>query len=159
MKHDGRMTACEVTFFHSEDMHIPKRIAKFGVQQGMWGCVKKMEPGLRKYQHHQSSLKTLSRNAYMAQLYTRVPSDFLYEDLSATNKASNADTDNSELQQMNSSNCDASKHIVRDEKVNGLKWLIVGGAVILACTLDRGALGKVLVFGMARRFSKLNRRL
>jgi hypothetical protein len=95
----------------------------------------------------------------MAQIYTRVPccSD---DDSIAREKVSNADTTGSDLQLMNSSNYNSSKKdITEDGRANGLKWLIVGGAVVLACTLDRGALGKVLVFGMARRFAKLNRSL
>ncbi|CAA6655877.1 unnamed protein product [Spirodela intermedia] len=37
------------------------------------------------------------------------------------------------------------------------KFLVVGGAVVLACTLDRGLLTKALIFGVARRVAKIAR--
>jgi len=40
-----------------------------------------------------------------------------------------------------------------------MKWVILGGAVALACTIDRGAVGKFLVFGVARRLGRVGRRL
>lgn len=158
-KNAGQMTACEVTFFHAEDMHIPKRIAKIGVRQGMWGCVRKMEPGLRKYQVHRSTVKTLSKSAYMAQLYTRVPANYFEDSGSIT-----SDEDSSDDLGMQRHDTIALNDISKDDAgncghFNGWKWLIVGGAVILACGLDRGALGRGLVFGLAKRFGKVNRRL
>jgi hypothetical protein len=33
------------------------------------------------------------------------------------------------------------------------KFLVIGGAVALACTLDRGLATKALIFGVARRFA------
>ncbi|XVE64487.1 hypothetical protein DITRI_Ditri07aG0104700 [Diplodiscus trichospermus] len=43
----SQLTACEVLLFHHEDMGIPWEIAKLGIRHGMWGTVKKIEPGLR----------------------------------------------------------------------------------------------------------------
>lgn len=137
-KGNGQLSACEVTFFHSEDMGIPRDIAKFGVRQGMWGCVRKMEPGLRKYQALRKSAEPLSHSAQMAQIITKVPPTF-FEDTAASISTE-------------VSNVDSGK----GGHVNSWKWIIVGGAVILACGLDRGVVGKVLVFGVARRLSKLS---
>eukprot|EP00250_Pteridium_aquilinum_P014154 c21813_g1_i1 orf=815-2122(+) len=138
----GQRTACEVTFFHSEDMGIQKDIAKLGVRQGMWNCVRKMEPGLRKYQAHRKSSSTLSFSASMAQLATAVPVSFFEE--------SDVTVWKGEENEVSGRNQQHGK---------GWKWIVVGGAVVLACGLDRGIVGKVLVFGVARRLSKLGRRL
>ncbi|KAI5061041.1 hypothetical protein GOP47_0023546 [Adiantum capillus-veneris] len=138
----GQLTACEVTFFHSEDMGIQRDIAKLGVRQGMWNCVRKMEPGFRKYMVHRKASATLSFSASMAQLVTRVPpSCFNESDMTAWKDEGN------EGAQRNNQNG------------KGWKWIVVGGAVVLACGLDKGIVGKILVFGLARRLSKLGRRL
>lgn len=100
--------------------------------------MKKMEPGLRKYYAHRKSSSTLSYSASMAQLFTSIPINF-FEDSDATVWKSE----------------DSGRH----QHVKGWKWLVVGGAVALACGLDRGVVGRVIVFGVARRLSKLGRRL
>lgn len=154
IKNKGQMTACEVMFFHAEDMHIPKRIAKIGIRQGMWGCVRKMEPVLRKYKVHHSTVKTLSQSARMAQLYTMMPPNFfevvrlITPSESFSDNGGNQQDDANELAKNNQGQLNGS-----------VKWLIVGGAVVLACTLERGVLGRALVFGLARKFSRLNQRL
>ncbi|GJV81770.1 tropinone reductase homolog-like protein [Tanacetum coccineum] len=38
--------ACEVIFFHHEDMGIPWKIAKLGIRQGMWGTAQKIEQAM-----------------------------------------------------------------------------------------------------------------
>ncbi|GFY84017.1 polyketide cyclase/dehydrase and lipid transport superfamily protein [Actinidia rufa] len=63
-KGNGQLTACEVILFHHEDMGIPWEIAKFGVRQGMWGAVKKIERGLRAYQKERASGAPLSRGLH-----------------------------------------------------------------------------------------------
>lgn len=138
----GQMTACEVTFFHSEDMGIQRDIAKLGVRQGMWNCVRKMEPGLRKYMAHRKASDTLSFTASMAQLVTSVPNSFLEESDVTVWKDEGIE--------------ESGKN---NQHGKGWKWIVVGGAVVLACGLDKGLVGKVLVFGVARRLSKLGRRL
>lgn len=138
---DGQTTACEVLLFHHEDMGIPWEIAKLGVRQGMWGCVKKIEPGLRAYQVARSSGESLSPCATMAQVTTKINAEYL-----RTLETSN----------------DEPSEIVKAEKQKpwGLpKFLLIGGAVALACTLDRGLVTKAVIFGVARRFGKLGRRL
>ncbi|MCO5563574.1 hypothetical protein L7F22_017219 [Adiantum nelumboides] len=140
----GQVTACEVTFFHSEDMGIQRDIAKLGVRQGMWNCVRKMEPGLRKYMAHRKASHTLSFTASMAQLVTSVPPSFF------------EDTDTDITVWKDQGNQDSQ---VNNQHGKGWKWIVVGGAVVLACGLDKGIVGKVLVFGLARRLSKLGRRL
>ncbi|KAG0498831.1 hypothetical protein HPP92_003522 [Vanilla planifolia] len=136
---DERTTACEVLLFHYEDMGIPWEIAKLGVRQGMWGCVKRIEPGLRAYQAARKANEPLSRCAAMAQINTKVSLGCLlslgacsesYEEIAETEKA----------------------------KPWG-KLLLVGGVVALACSLDRGLLTKAIIFGVARRFARIGRRL
>ncbi|KAG9455234.1 hypothetical protein H6P81_008138 [Aristolochia fimbriata] len=144
---DGQLTACEVLLFHYEDMGIPWEIAKLGVRQGMWGCVKKIEPGLRAYQMARQSGNQLSRSAFMAQINSKINPDFLRSLETAT------DDDNCEITE--TSKTPEKQQVGR----NIPKFLVIGGAVALACTLDRGLLTKAVIFGVARRFGKLGRRL
>lgn len=132
---NGQRTACEVLLFHYEDMGIPWEIAKLGVRQGMWGCVKKIEPGLRAYQIARRSGKPLSRCGTMAQINTSINANYF-----------------SSLEDNNGS----SDIIGTDEKPSGRnipRLIVVGGAIALACTLDGGLLTKAIIFGVARRFA------
>ncbi|KAG8374509.1 hypothetical protein BUALT_Bualt10G0002200 [Buddleja alternifolia] len=142
-KRDGRMTACEVLLFHNEDMGIPYEIAKLGIRQGMWGAVKKIDPGLRAYQKHRASGAPLSRSAVLAQVNTKFSVDSI-ESIESTNCATEVESR------------------VSEEKPTGRgipKMLVVGGAIALACTLDQGLLTKAVIFGVARRFANMGRRL
>ncbi|KAI3907424.1 hypothetical protein MKX01_036341 [Papaver californicum] len=133
-KGDGQLSACEVLLFHHEDMGIPREIAKFGIGKGMWGAVKKIEPGLRAYQKSRASTSSLlSRCAFMAQLNTKLSADYL-RSLEVETKNSQSDTPEEAL-------------------------LIVGGAVVLACSLDRGLLTKTVVSGVVTSLLKIGRRL
>ncbi|KAL0313113.1 UNVERIFIED_CONTAM: hypothetical protein Sradi_5710600 [Sesamum radiatum] len=140
---DGRLTACEVLLFHHEDMGIPWEIAKLGVRQGMWGAVKKIDPGLRSYQKHRASGSPLSRSGFMAQINTKVSPDLL-DSQDNTNSAS-------EVEPLGSADKPSGRGIP--------KMLVVGGAIALACTIDRGLLTKAVIFGVARRFANMGRRL
>ncbi|KAJ0971161.1 hypothetical protein J5N97_019120 [Dioscorea zingiberensis] len=134
---DGQLTACEVLLFHHEDVGIPWEIAKLGVRQGMWGLVKKIEPGLRAYQVARKSDTPPSRFAFMAQINTKIDSDY--------------------LRSLETSNDSSDIVKAEDEKQHGNgipRFLIIGGAVALACTLDRGLLTKAIIFGVARRFGR-----
>ncbi|KAJ0104704.1 hypothetical protein Patl1_17387 [Pistacia atlantica] len=141
---DGQLTACEVLLFHHEDMGIPWEIAKLGVRQGMWGAVKKIDPGLRAYLKERASAASLSRCAFMAQINTKVSADYLRSLDSCTNNSS-------EDEMLDSSKKPVGRNIP--------KLLVVGGAIALACSLDRGLLTKAVIFGVARRFAKIGRRL
>lgn len=136
-KGDGQMTAMEVMLFHNEDMGIPREIAKIGVRQGMWGAVKKVEPGVRAYQMARKSDAPLSRSALMARINTKLP----VSDLKSLEDSSGEEEVATKTQQ-------------------GIpwRWVIVGGAVALACGLDRGVVSKALIFGVARRFGNLGKR-
>ncbi|KAL0446559.1 UNVERIFIED_CONTAM: hypothetical protein Slati_1783800 [Sesamum latifolium] len=127
--------------FHHEDMGIPWEIAKLGVRQGMWGAVKKIDPGLRAYQKHRASGAPLSRSACMAQINTKVMVDSL-ESLESTSGASEAEP-------LTSADKPSGRGIPR--------VLVVGGAIALACTIDRGLLTKAVLFGVARRFARIGR--
>lgn len=140
---DDQLTSCEVLLFHHEDMGIPWEIAKLGVRQGMWGAVKKIDRGLRAYQKERGSGAPLSRCAFMAQINTKVSADYL-RFLEGTSSSSDEET------------LDLAE---KPSKRNIPKILIVGGAVALACSLDRGLVTKAVIFGLARRFVKIGRRL
>ncbi|KAK8916903.1 hypothetical protein KSP39_PZI022835 [Platanthera zijinensis] len=140
---DGRRTACEVLLFHHEDMGIPWEIAKLGIRQGMWGCVKKIEPGLRAYQASRKAGEPLSRSAATAQINTKVSSGYLRS------------------QGARSILADGAEEAEQEKPWRGRipKLLIVGGAVAFACTIDRGLITKAIIFGVARRFAKIRRGL
>lgn len=140
---DGQLTACEVLLFHHEEMGIPWEIAKLGIRQGMWGAVKKIEPGLRAYQKERESGAALSRCAFMGQINTKISADYL-DSLESTRSCS------SEIEAMNSSEEKPRRNIP--------KLLLVGGAITLACTLDRGLLTKAVIFGVARRFANIGKK-
>lgn len=141
---DGTPTACEVLLFHHEDMGIPWEIAKLGVRQGMWGAVKKIEPGLQRYQKERASGAPLSRCACMSNINTVVSADYLRYLGSTTSNVL-------EIENQDSSGKPNGRTIPR--------LLVVGGAIAIACTLDRGLLTKAVIFGVARRFAKIGRGL
>jgi len=139
---NGQLTACEVLLFHYEDMGIPWELAKLGIRKGMWGAVKKIEPGFRAYQKARASGAPLSRPAFMAQINSKIGPEYLRflgdtENLSETQIASTSD---------------------KPSGRNIPKLLIFGGAIILACSLDRGLLTKAVIFGVARRFGNVRNR-
>ncbi|XP_066321052.1 uncharacterized protein [Miscanthus floridulus] len=131
---NGGLTACEILLFHHEDMGIPYEIAKLGIRQGMWGCVKKIEPGLRAYQEARAAGEPASRSALMARINTKVGDNFV--------RSLESNSDESEI--VEAEEKPARNHVAR--------FLVLGGAVALACTLDQGLLTKALIFGVARKF-------
>ncbi|KAB2001036.1 hypothetical protein ES319_D12G272900v1 [Gossypium barbadense] len=134
---NGQLTACEVLLFHHEDMGIPWEIAKLGVRQGMWGTVKKIEPGLCAYQKERESLASLSQSAYMAQVNTKISMEYLIS-LESNEDLSRSDVDSTSENPL-------SQNISRA--------LIYGGLIVLACSLDQGALSKTFIFGMGRKLT------
>ncbi|XP_020572201.1 uncharacterized protein LOC110019026 [Phalaenopsis equestris] len=142
---DNQKTACEVLLFHYEDMGIPWEIAKLGVRQGMWGCVKKIEPGLRAYQATRKSDEPLSRCAAVARINTKISFEHM-------RLLGNIDDTLQDI-------VDVEEAKEKPWQSNLPKFLLVGGAVALACTLDRGLLTKAVIFGVARRFAKIGKRL
>lgn len=126
-------------------MGIPWEIAKLGVRQGMWGTVKKIDPGLRAYQKDRALTSTVPHCAFMAQINTKVNVDYL--------RSLENSTHNDLLQDQSSKS--SEKRVGK----NIPKLLVVGGAIALACTIDRGLLTKAVIFGIGRRFAKIGRRL
>ncbi|KAF5947466.1 hypothetical protein HYC85_013423 [Camellia sinensis] len=136
-------SACEVILFHHEDVGVPKEIAKFAVRQGMLGTVKNIERGLRAYQKARSSGAPLSQSAILAGINTKLNPAYL--------KSLESAEDSSEIEVPGS-----------PENPGGLiipKLVIFGGAIVLACTLNRGLLSKAIVFGVVKRFGNIGRRL
>ncbi|CAH8363448.1 unnamed protein product [Eruca vesicaria subsp. sativa] len=150
---DGVTSACEVILFHHEDMGIPREIAKLGVKRGMWGAVKKMEPGLRAYQEQRLSGEgggggyKLSRPALMAQINTKITSEQL---VLLANGASPVTETPVTLNQENG-----------DGAENFKKLLIIGGAVAIACTLSGGGglVPPAVLLGFGKRFCGRKREL
>ncbi|KAL6885468.1 hypothetical protein ACP4OV_010247 [Aristida adscensionis] len=142
-KGDGAMTACEVLLFHHEDMGIPWEIAKLGVRQGMWGCVKKIEPGFRAYQIARTAGEPISKCAAMANVTTKFNADELITDDNVEASSSN-----------NNMEVEKPKHWTSSIP----KAVMIGGAVALAFTFDHGLLTKAVIFGTARRFAGPGRR-
>uniref|UniRef100_A0A7N0UJZ5 START domain-containing protein n=1 Tax=Kalanchoe fedtschenkoi TaxID=63787 RepID=A0A7N0UJZ5_KALFE len=139
---DGQLTATEVILFHHEDMGIPWEIAKLGVRQGMWGAVKKIEPGLRAYQKERASGSPISRSAFMAQINTKVSPKYLNSSENSSNISLDAE---------DSAKTQVNKSIP--------KLVIIGGALVVACSLDRGLLTKAVLFGVARRFARIGKKV
>ncbi|CAM0908302.1 unnamed protein product [Alopecurus aequalis] len=144
---NGGMTACEVLLFHHEDMGIPWGIAKLGVQQGMWGCVKRIEPGLRAYQAARAAGEPMSKQAAMAHANTKFVADEL------TTSEGNDEAGPSSSGAKNAL-AEKPKHWTG----NLSKVVLIGGAVALACSFDQGLLTKAVIFGTARRFAGPGRR-
>ena len=145
-KKGNNQPACEVIFFHHEDMGIPWEIAKLGVRQGMWGTAKKIEQGFRWYQKERACSNKISQHVAMAQMSTKIDQNYL------TRLESDENEDDSH-----------SETLVPLEKQEGLsinmpKFLVIGGALILACTLNHGLLTKAVVSGVASRFGNIARR-
>lgn len=144
---DGLRSACEVILFHHEDMGIPWEIAKIGVRQGMWGAVKKIEPGFRAYEKERASDAPLSGSASMAQISTKTNLEYLRslgstdDDLSGTGTVTLADS------------------LLQPASSKIPKILIIGGTLLVACSIDHGLLTKAAIFGVARRFAKVGKRL
>lgn len=128
-------------------MGIPWELAKLGIRQGMWGAVKKIDPGLRAYQKHRASSEApLSRSASLAQVNTKVNLNSLGIHESKSGVVSEGE----------------SLIQTEDKPSSGRglqKMLVVGGAIALACSLDRGLLTKAVIFGVARRFANIGRKM
>jgi hypothetical protein len=124
----GGMTACEILLFHHEGMGIPYEIAKLGIRQGMWGCVKRIEPGLRAYQKAGAAGEPLSQSAVMAQINTKVGDNFVRSLEFSINES------------------DVVEAKEKSARNRPAKFFVLGGA------LDQGLLTKALIFGVARKF-------
>nr|GEX30412.1 START domain, START-like domain protein [Tanacetum cinerariifolium] len=154
--------ACEVIFFHHEDMGIPWGLAKIGVRQGMWGTAKKIEQGLRWYKKERACSNKISHHVALAQMSTKIDQNYL------TCLESEENEDDSHLvpHRLESDENEDDSHtetLIPLEKQGGLsinmpKFLVIGGAVILACSLNRGLVTKGVVFEVAKRFGNIGRR-
>nr|TKR61913.1 hypothetical protein D5086_0000323650 [Populus alba] len=119
-----------------------QEIVKLGVRQGMWGTVKKIEPGLHAYQKARALGAELSRPAFIAQINTKINPELL--------RSLGGDENLSE-------NEAATTTSEKSLGQNIPKLLIFCGAIILACSFDRGLLTKAFIFNMGRRFGNMGR--
>nr|GMD97552.1 START domain-containing proteins involved in steroidogenesis/phosphatidylcholine transfer [Ipomoea batatas] len=131
---DGQMTACEITLFHYEDMGMPRGIAKFGVENGMWGTVKRIDPGLRAYQKYRASAPPLSRYVLLGHASTKLSGE------------------EAKKRSCSWSEVEAKCSLDKPEPNRISKLVVFGAALAVACSLDLGFLNKVLAFSVARRF-------
>ncbi|KAL2902959.1 THAP domain-containing protein 7 [Bienertia sinuspersici] len=116
-------------------------------RRGMWTAVKKIDPGLRAYQAKKASGAPLSRYASLAHINTRVSADYL--------KALN--DSNGDLPIVEDHDID--KHTKEKSGVTIPRVVVIGGAIALACTIDKGLLTKAVIFGVVRRFARMGRKL
>lgn len=130
--------------FHHEEMGIPWEIAKLGVRQGMWGAVKNIVSGWAAYQKERVSTSALSHCASMAHINTKVKADYLAS-------FENKNCDSMEIETFDSPGKPLGRNIP--------KIAFIGGAIVLACSLDRGLLTKAVIFGVARKFANMGKRL
>ena len=63
---DGRLTSAECLLSHFEEQHVNQDVARFAVKCGMWGVVKNMDMGFRKYQRKIESRAAASADAAAA---------------------------------------------------------------------------------------------
>ncbi|KAL0742821.1 hypothetical protein Bca4012_084334 [Brassica carinata] len=137
-KGDGKMSACEVSLVHCEDMGIPKDVAKLGVRHGMWGAVKKLNSGLRAYQTPRKQGAALSRSAQIARITTKLNVDLVEK----------SRVEEEERGQ-------AMENARRRKEQFSVDWkLIVVGGVALACGLHSSAIGKALMVGAGQRLAR-----
>ncbi|GLJ54218.1 hypothetical protein SUGI_1162640 [Cryptomeria japonica] len=150
---DGQLSACEVVLFHHEDMGIPWEIAKLGVRQGMWGAVRNIERGICAYKVERHSGASLSRCAFMARINSKVPTD-----LSRALGLSSKDTEDSQDIISYSKETEGGNVKSKTRQGNGWKFILIGGAMALACGLDRGIVSKAVIFGVARKLGNIRKR-
>ena len=60
---DGRLTASECILSHFEEQHVNQDVARFAVKCGMWGVVKNMDGGFRKFQRDRAARHRAARAA------------------------------------------------------------------------------------------------
>jgi hypothetical protein len=60
---DGRLTASECILSHFEEQHVNQDVARFAVKCGMWGVVKNMDNGFRKFQRDRDARHRAARAA------------------------------------------------------------------------------------------------
>jgi hypothetical protein len=68
---DGRLTASECILSHFEEQHVNQDVARFAVKCGMWGVVKNMDNGFRKFQRDRDARHRAARAATEEALRTR----------------------------------------------------------------------------------------
>ncbi|PKA65548.1 hypothetical protein AXF42_Ash005882 [Apostasia shenzhenica] len=145
-KQDGQLSsACEVILVHYEDMGIPKDVAKVGVRHGMWGAVKKLHSGMRAYQLMRKTDTSLSRNAIMARITTKISSN---RNLDMPDDVRASSGTESGLNVNYQSRRTSDHHMGID-----WKWVVIGG-VALVCGLQGALIGKALLLGAARRLAR-----
>ncbi|GKC77610.1 tropinone reductase homolog-like protein [Tanacetum coccineum] len=157
--------ACEVIFFHHEDMGIPWKIAKLGIRQGMWGTAQKIEQGFRWYKKERACSNKISHHVAMAQMSTKIDQNYLTR-LESEENEDDSHTGTLVPHHLESDENEDDSHtetLIPLEKQGGLsinmpKFLVIGGAVILACSLNRGIVTKGVVFEVAKRFGNIGRR-
>ncbi|WVY97210.1 hypothetical protein V8G54_029361 [Vigna mungo] len=108
-------------------MGIPWEIAKLGVRQGMWGAVKKFDPGLRTYEKQRTSGVPLSPCARAANINTKISMDYL-------SSLENTTTDLLETENEDSSDKPVGRNIPKLLIVGLRKW--EGGCDILCFLLS-----------------------
>lgn len=121
-------------------MGIPKEIAKLGIRQGMWGCVKRIEPGLRAYQQ----ARLPSHRDPSSRINTKVTKDYIACLENVGYIEEDGKIEGGEVEGETREKAGPLQKLPR--------FLLIGGAMAIACSLDQGLLTKAIIFGVARRF-------
>nr|GFC63254.1 START domain, START-like domain protein [Tanacetum cinerariifolium] len=106
----------------------------------------KVERGFRLYQKERALSSTISPHVVMAQTCTKIDESYL--DSVVSNKDQDVKTEETQVA------------IQQENQAMGAKltkFLIIGGAVMVACSIDRGLLTKGVILGVAKRFASLGR--
>nr|GMD94857.1 START domain-containing proteins involved in steroidogenesis/phosphatidylcholine transfer [Ipomoea batatas] len=148
---DGQMTACEITLFHYEDMGMPRGIAKFGVENGMWGTVKRIDPGLRAYQKYRASAPPLSRYVLLGHASTKL-GVHTFGSGDENRSCSSSECEEAKKRSCSWSEVEAKCSLDKPEPNRISKLVVFGAALAVACSLDLEFLNKVFAFSVARRF-------
>lgn len=145
------MTACEITLFHYEDMGLPRGIAKFGVENGMWGTVKRIDPGLRAYQKYRASAPPLSRYVLLGHASAKL-GVHTFGSGDENRSCSSSEGEEAKKRSCSWSEVEAKCSLDKPKPNRISKLVVFGAALAVACSLDLGFLNKVLAFSVARRF-------
>lgn len=117
-------------------MGIPKDVAKVGLRHGMWGAVKKLHTGMRAYQHARKSDASISRCALMARITTKIGIDDATRTL--------------DLELVSSEDKDEPTMDLNRDQGAHWKWVVIGATAAAVFGLQRGLIGKALLFGAAK---------
>lgn len=116
-RNDQHVPASEVILFHYEDIGIRKEIVKMGARAGSWSFMKRMDAAIQAYSLARSNRDTPSNYALLAKITTKIEPPLTMADPF------------SEIGYANDGQEDGRGNRRRR---NGLRWLFVGGIIVVS---------------------------